>query len=751
MKTRTKAAITIVLITSVFCTIASAELRHIGTKDFADNIIIPQSRAIAFAPDNRPAIEITQVDMLIDIIESASTTTVELTLKNNTHSRQEAELIFPVPDKAVARGFAYDGPGGEITAKILPKAEAEEIYRRLVAKIKDPALVEFAGYNMIRSNVFPIEPHKATKVRLTYEHLLTTEDNRIDYILPRSESLSYNVPWNVTANIKAKSPISTVYSSSHQIEIKRKGKNEVTVKIADESNKEPGPFRLSYLLEKNGLTASMFAYPDDKTKGGYFLLLAGLPAETGKNEEDIIKRELTIVIDRSGSMRGEKIEQVKEAALQVISGLKNGEAFNIITYSDRVEWFSDEPVIKNEKNEKAAQAYIGAINANGGTNLHEALKTALKQKPSYKMLPIVLFLTDGLPTVGDTSEVSIRNLVIESNAYERRVFTFGVGVDLNAPLLDKIASESRAKSNYALPGEDVEAKIGKVFRQLSGPVLADVELGILDSDGDKAVGRVQDLMPNEMPDLFEGDQLVLLGRYIGDKPITFRLTGNYLGKERTFQFKFDFDTATEKNGFVPRLWASRRIAELIEQVRQLGADSGTGGDDPKVKELVDEIVRLSTEFGILTEYTAFLAKEGTDLAEPEVVRERTQVFLKKRAMDVRHGLGAVSQSENLMSQKGQTKLNYRNEYFDKEMRRVSVSNIQQINDRAYYLRGNRWIDSRLVKQADKIKPDKVIEYGSPEFMELLKKLTVSNRQGSVALGGEVLLLVDSQTILVKNN
>jgi len=726
-------------------------MEHISVRPLASNIIVPQSRSIAFAPQRRGAIEITAVKVLIDILESTATTTIEIRLQNTSNRRQEAELIVPVPDGAVIRGFAYDGPGGMITAKVLEKEEARRIYQQLVSKIRDPALVEFIGYNLIQSSVFPVEAHGKQKIRLTYEHLLEVDGNRIDYVLPRTEALEYAVPWKIKANIKAKRPISTVYSASHKLDIERENDKEMTVKIALDAEKEPGAFRLSYLVQEDGVTASMFAYPEKEVGGGYFLLLAGLPAEGLKHvDTPAIKREVTLVIDRSGSMRNEKIDQVKEAALQIIAGLNNGEAFNIIIYNNSVQWFSPKPVVKDRETARAAAAYIEGITASGGTNIHDALKAALDQDPAEGMLPIVLFLTDGLPTVGNTSEIAIRQLVMKSNPHKRRVFTFGVGVDVNAPLLEKIADESRAKAEFVLPKEDVEVKVGKVFKRLTGPVLADAKLEVLKKNGEPALGRTRDIMPQTLPDLFEGDQLVLLGQYVGEEPVTFRISGNYMGKKRKFKFTFKFDKASKRNGFVSRLWASRKIAELIDVVRQMGADTTVSKNDPKVKELVDEIVRLSTEFGILTEYTAFLAKEGTDLGDRRRVLEEASVSLETRAMRSRSGYGAVNQSFNMARQKSGATLNPRNEFYDERMNRVSITSVQQINDRAYYRRSGRWIDSDLVQKESEIKPTRIIEFGTDEFIELAEKLAKANRQGSIALRGDILLLVDREVLLVRN-
>ena len=746
----------------MFSSTSFAQISHVEVRPLASNIIVPQSRDRAFCIERREGpVQITEVIGLVDIVDQVAVTTVEIRLKNPSRRRQEAELIMPVPDGAVIRGFTFQGAGKEPSAQVLPKEEAKKIYNRLVAKIKDPALLEFAGYNLVRSSVFPVEANGTQKVRLTYEHILPIDGNRIDYILPRSEMLDYKVPWKVSVKIKSARPIATVYSPSHKIittkldlrsahNVSFPGAITMTVKIAEEDQKNPGSFRFSILMQENDVTATMLCYPDPKVGGGYFLLLGGLPPELAKKNQDAIQREITLVIDRSGSMNGEKIEQAREAALQIIAGLNDGEKFNIVIYNNTVEMFSAKPVVKNDKNEKAARQYVKGIRATGGTNIHDALLETLRQKPTEDTLPIVLFLTDGLPTVGNTSEVAIRNVAMKSNPHKRRIFTFGVGVDVNAPLLEKIADETRAKATFVLPKEDVEVKVSQVFRRLSGPILAEPVLEIRTAKGKPAVGRTRDIIPAILPDLYDGDQFVLLGQYVGEDPVTFLLRGNFLGKKKTFKFKFKFNKATTKNSFVPRLWASRKIAELIDAIRQMGADNKVAKNDPRVKELVDEIVRLSTEFGILTEYTAFLAKEGTDLSNEVAVREEAQTYMYERAVRSRSGWGGVNQSFNLSSQKGQSKLNRDNYYYDAKMNRVSIATVQQVNDLAFYRRGNRWVDSRLVNQKSQAEPQRVVQFGSDEFKQLASRLAKENRQGSVALRGEVMLEVDGEAILIRD-
>ena len=731
------------------CSLGVGQMRHVGVRPPASHVLVPQLRGWALAPEGRAAIALTEVEVRIDIVETAATTTVEMRVENRTDRRQEAELVVPVPEGAVVRGFAYDGPGGEVTAEVLPREEARRIYEGLVARIRDPALVEFIGYNLIRSSVFPVEAHGRQKIRLTYEHLLEGDGDRVDYVLPRTEALGYEVPWKVTATIKAKRPIATVYSPSHKLEIERVSDRQLSVQSATNAMAEPGPFRFSYLLQGKVVTASLLAYPDPAVGGGYFLLLAGLPCPNATEKKVTIPREVILVVDRSGSMRNEKLAQVREAALQVIAGLQKGESFNLIIYNDSIQSFSSSPVVKTPETEAAARRYLEGMTATGGTNIHDALQTALSQESTAGALPLVLFLTDGLATVGPTSELAIRELVLKANPHQRRVFTFGVGFDVNAPLLEKLASASRGRAEFVLPQEDVEARVGRVFRQLSGPILADLELRLVGRDGGPALGRARDLLPDKLPDLFEGDRLVLLGQYVGTESLTFELRGNYLGAERTFRSTFDFEKASTKNGFVPRLWASRKTAALIDTVRQMGADPSARVQDPKVQELVDEIVRLSKEFGILTEYTAFLAREGTDLADIHEVRRRAGENLSNRAMATRSGMAAVNQSLNAVRQKAQSELNYRNSFYDQQLNEVTIDTVQQVNDKTYYRRGHQWVDSRLVDRAGQATPTRIIAFGSREYFELAHRLARENQQGSIALAGEVLLKVDGDVVLIQ--
>jgi len=714
------------------------------------NVVVPQWHA---STTPAASVQTTGVEVGVVIVDQVATTTMDISLRNSSGQRQEAELIVPVPDGAVVRGFSFHGSGAASSAVTMTKAEAQRVYGALVAKARDPALLEFAGYNLIRSTVFPVEPGGAHKVRLTYEQVLAVDGCRVDYVLPRSEMLSYDTPWSISAKVMASQGVSTVYSPSHPLTTARSSRNVVTATVAAEGRNEPGSFLLSYLRDQGDVTASLMAYPDETTGGGYFMLLMGLPPNPPPGEATM-NRHITLVMDRSGSMSGVKLQQANEAVRQIVAGLGAGDSFNLIVYNHEVDAFIPRSVDR-AVTLASVTSFLRAVPASGNTDIHAALRTALLQPPAPGSVPIVLLLTDGLPTAGITAERDIRRLATAQNPHGYRVFTFGVGFDVNAPLLEGIAEDSRGKSTFILPSESIETKVADVFKTLATPVLTDPVLVIEDASGWPTPYRLLDVLPAKLPDLYADDQLVLFGRFGGDGPIRFELRCRYLGHERAFTFAFDDIKPNRRNSFVPRLWASREIAELTKSIRDRGIDPSTVqaniGRDPALRALVDEIVRLSTQFGILTEYTAFLAREGSDLTKKdEVMAQATRNFVEG-AVQTRGGAHGVSQAINRQQQQRQKSMNRRNVYQDEQMNRVSTTTVQQIADLAFYRRGSRWLDSRIIDDVSRQTPVRVIEPGSDAYRRHAERLQRNGQQAMLALDGEVLLLIDGETVLIKRS
>lgn len=733
---------------------------------FAANIIVPQSRVIV-APDAANPVRLQRVETTVDIRDQVATTTIRLILHNPSGRAQEAELVMPVPDGAAIRSFHLEALGDDGGARLLPRDEARRIYEAIVRRMVDPAILEFAGTGMIRSNVFPVPAGEESVLRLVYEQILPADGDRFDYVLPRSMQAT-DAEWSIKVNVESQREIASVYSPTHDLVVSDAGAvipagggRATSRKSFEVQNAAAGgAFQLAVLQQPgDGLGATFITYPDPRvtdgtTTGGYFLMLAGVPQPD--DDTPRIPRELTLVIDRSGSMRDGKLDQAREAAMQIISGLASNESFSIIVYSDQVETFSEGAVAASRENVRRAMAYLESIRPSGGTNIHDALVEAVREPVVEGTLPIVLFLTDGLPTIGQTGERAIRTAVQGGNRHERRIFTFGVGYDVNTPLLRAIATDSRATSTFVQPGQDVEATVGQVYRRLRGPVFAGPEIGLAERVAGTA--RINELLPATLPDIFEGEQLIVLGTYIGESPMDIRISGNFLGEQRTFTASLDPAKASTRNAFVPRLWATRRIGVLLEAIRQ---NPGSEGN----QELVTEIVALSTEYGILTEYTAFLAAERDDIITaggqpmPAAPLEawsdaRRQLRVVEESLrvrnDARAGRDAMNQEMNAATRaEAATITAGANVYLAADMGRREIMTVLQVNERAYFQQGNRWVDSAMLAQAGE-EPEVTVEFGTDAYSKLLDELIVDNRQAVLANRGEVYLLHRGQRVLVIN-
>ena len=714
--------------------------------------ILPHVRHLP-RPSVPSPVTVSHIDAVASISGQKAKTTLTIEFQNPDRSRiQEGEILLPVPHGAVLSSFRLEGAnGGNLKAKILPREEARRIYDRIVSQMKDPAILEFAGMGAVKSEVFPVPAGGSAKVRIVYEELLTADGERVEYVLPRSESLDYRVRWNLRVNWAMKEGIATAYSPTHKIKTSKQG-NRIMVEAKGPVN--PGAFRLSVLRDgkhKNPV-ASFLSHPDEKGDGGWFLMLMSPP----KNLENQPKlsRGVTLVLDRSGSMAGEKLDQARAAALQVVEGLDEVDYFNLITYNESVAQFSPEPLPANRENVLKARNFINAIRVSGGTNIHGALTAAVKQRTRKGSVSLVLFLTDGLPTIGEASEKRIRESISALNAGKRRIFTFGVGVDVNTALLSRLADDSRATATYVLPKESVEVKVGKVFARLAGPLLGNPVLTPVDGKGNLLPGRIDDMIPHRLPDFFTGDQIVVTGRYHGTKRLVFRLQGSTGNKDRSF--RFHFQPNKKRNPFVPRLWATRKIAILTDAIRDFGANGTLGqltGDqvdrnDPRVKELVDEIVRLSTEHGILTEYTAFLARDGAVFGSVERQNETAGQNFEARAIRDRSGAKGANQDRNLWAAKEASYANPHNSFLNSKLKQEEAGgNVQQASDKAYYKRGDQWVDVAVAANSDQAVEE--VEVGSEAFKGLVDRLVATERQSCLALGKNLEIVMDGRRYRIR--
>lgn len=706
-------------------------------------LVVPNWHRVIPPPGwQAPVVILERMDAAVVVRDRLATTTLTFSLRNPGHRPGESVVLAPVPPSAILRSFAIEGPGGaELKAELLPREEARRIYDEIVRRMIDPGLLEFAGTGLVRSSVFPVPPNGSTRAKLVYEEILTGDHGRIDYALPLTESLGRAVPLGFSLEWSMAGGTPTLHCPSHPATSAVASSGAATLRF--DAVPQPGAVRVSATPSAKDHTAmSLVCYPPEGGEDGYFLLQLAPPDGASAPP---MPREVTVVIDRSGSMTGGKLDQAKAAALQIIEGLGENERFNLIAYNEAVYPLFPEPKLRDADAINATRSFLQALRPSGGTNIHDSLLLALGAPAAQGHLPVTLFLTDGLPTVAETGEKRIREAAAKANTGNRRVFTFGVGLDVNTPLLARLADDSRASSTFVLPGEDVEMKVLSVYKSLAGPLVAAPALRFLDAAGNEAHGRAIDLVPARLPDLFAGESRLISGRWRGNEPLTLVVRGQGSQGPIESRLVLEPSAASNSHSHVPRLWATRRIAVLTEALRDLGQDGAkVAPDDPRAKELIDEIVKLSTRHGVLSEFTAFLARDGQSFAPMPANAAATWSNVQARAMPLRSGAASMNQEFNSAKSKGAAVVDKSNTYFDAELKETSAAAVRQVADRAFFLNNGRWTDS-------KVRPERQprrVAIGSPEFDALVDRLVATNRQSLLSLPGEILIEDQGETWLV---
>ena len=542
----------------------------------------------------------------------------------NTGSRQlEVSFVFPLPYDGAVDSLTLLVDGKEYPAKLLPADEARQLYEDIVRKNKDPALLEWMGTGLFKTSVFPVPAGAKRTVTLTYSQLLRMQDGLTDFLFPLSTAKYTShavdkVRFRVT--LETAKDLKNIYSPTHEVKIKRSGDRRATITYEAKNEVPTSDFRLFYDLGRGKVSTKVLSYRPDLDEDGYFLLLA--TPKIKSEEEKLPAKTVVFVVDRSGSMSGKKIEQARGALEFVLGNLRKDDLFNIIAYDSAVESFRPELQRYNDETRKEALGFVEGIYAGGSTNISEALQTALGQLKDSKRPSYVVFLTDGLPTAGETDEAKIVDVAKDANQVRARVFTFGVGYDVNSRLLDKLVRENFGQSEYVRPEEDIEDRVSRLYRRIESPVLTNVEL---EFSFDKKEGHgkpINRLYPKGAFDLFAGEQLVMVGRYRTPGAAKVVVSGSIGDKEQSYDFpaKLVKKSKDESFAFIEKLWAVRRVGEILDELDLEG----------KNEELIQELVKLSTRHGILTPYTSFLADENTRVTD-----------LATNASTATHRLGAL--------------------------------------------------------------------------------------------------------------
>ncbi len=533
------------------------------------------------------------------IVDGVAVTRIEQVFFNPHPRVIEGTYVFPLDDDVAIGQFSMEVNGQEIEGKVLSVEEARQVYESIVTRMRDPALLEYLGTRMFRARIFPIDPHSEVRVRLSYTQMLRIEDGLVRYRYPLGTDRSLAVPIEtvgVFVSIEGKTPIKSVFSPSHKVAISRPSDRRAGASYEGRNIVADRDFELYYTLSEKEFGLTVLTHRPSG-EDGFFLVRIAPPVERHTN--DVVPKDLTFVIDTSGSMSGEKIKQAKRSLKFCLDQLRAEDRFNVIPFSHEARPFRRTVVAATKETVQAAHEFVDGLTAIGGTNINDALLRALDgvihletDRPHQ-----IVFLTDGQPTIGVTDPQEILENMSGRRDGRIRLYVFGVGYDVNTRLLDLLAEQNGGTRDYVEPGEDLELKLSSFYRKVSEPVLASLSLVMKNLN-------VHDLYPPKLGDLFAGSELVVVGRYQGEGGKAVELTGTRRGKLERFVDEATFPGESREHAFLPRLWATRKVAYLLDEMRLHGEN----------KELRETIVQLATKYGIVTPYTAYLVTEPGSVA-----------------------------------------------------------------------------------------------------------------------------------------
>lgn len=652
----------------------------------ADGIIIPEP---PWPPGPAPepiwlTIRYHRVTVTID--DQVATTRVDQVFVNEHDWEAEGTYIFPLPPGATVSRFVMWVDGEPVEAQVLPADKARAIYEEIVRKRRDPALLEYVGRDVVQARIFPIPPGGERRIQLEYTQVLPLENGMVRYVYPlNTERFSARPIQEVSIRMDIRSPVplKAVYSPTHQdqVYIERDGDYRATVGYEETDVRPDRDFQLVYTFGREEVGMSLLSYrrpPDD----GFFLLLVAPPLVA----ERVQPKDVLLVLDVSGSMKGEKLQQAKGALEYVLDHLNPQDRFNVIAFSTGVRSYARGMQPLSEA--PGAREWVRSLRATGGTDIHSALLEALAQADRERPT-VLIFLTDGQPTEGVVEVDRILGAVERAAPSNVRLFPFGVGDDVNTVLLDTLAQKHRGSPAYVRPGERIDEAVAAFYARVQAPVLTDISLDFGDI-------TVEDIYPRPLPDLFAGTQLILVGRYRRGGPVRVRIVGETEGERREFVYE---GTLRAEGGdeFIPRLWAARKIGYLLTQIRLYG----------ERQEWVDAVIDLSVRYGIITPYTSFLIQEDVFT---EAGREEAAEQLKALPVAPAFGEAAVDLAQE------QGRLREMGGIGGAPMPQEAAQVVRHVGSKTFFLREGVWTDTEF--NPERMTPVRV-QFGSDAYFDLL--------------------------------
>ncbi len=554
--------------------------------------------AVAFAAAAAPLSAqgwIVRTAVQVAVTGRVARVTVEEWFRNTGPRLDEAAYLYPLPGEAVFTDYSLWQGDQELRGEMMDASQARSIYETIVRQRRDPALIELAGHGLVRARVFPIAPGETRKITLRYTQIL---DRVGDAWRFRYAGGPVTAPRSFRLATDSGTAFGDPYSPTHQVRTTRHDRS-LEVTLADSATTGDVELYLPLAARTVGLSLVTHRPPGED---GYFMLLLAPGAAA---DAAALHRDVVAVLDVSGSMSGEKIGQAQAALIQVLGTLRAGDRFRLVAFSNGVRRYRTEWTPLTAESRRDAETWVRGLEAEGGTNIAGALDEAFSQPPADGALGVVVFLTDGLPTVGEQSPEKIADAA-DQHRGAFRVFAFGLGFDVNTYLLDRLTERARGATEYVRPGGNIEAAVGDLAAKLASPVMTDLTLS---ADG----AELYDVQPDRLPDLFANDEVVVFGRYRGagngERVVT--VSGRRGGRTERFSAGADFSAETPQARYIEQLWAARRAGALAQEIRLHGPNT----------EVLESLKRLALRYGILTEYTSYLVQEPNVAMNGVILRE----------------------------------------------------------------------------------------------------------------------------------
>ena len=505
-----------------------------------------------------------------------ATTTLLQVYENTSGGVIEGQYRLRPGTGAHVEGFAYWNGEKKIVGEVFERQTARQVYESVTTRRRDPGLLEEDGEGRFAFKVFPIQPGEKKRVEVRWTKWLERRGATVHYRAPLTRA-------DASIVVELVGPVRDLRSSTHRLRAE-----EIEGGVRVRADGGAGELALDYDIGEPDWTPSAYVQPGSGGKDeGWFVLSLAAPKVAASA---IAPKDVTIVIDRSGSMTGEPLEQAKAAATNMIRLLDRSDRVNVIAFSDEVDPLFKRPQSLDGDARGAAIEFVEKLTEGGGTDIALALSTAIRSQERRSERPrVVVFLTDGQSDVAQAMKAA------QTDTGDVRLFTLGLGKEVNRPLLSRLAALKRGRFTYIEKTSSIVPEMGRLAASISKPLLVGVSIEV---EGMEATR----LYPRSIPDLFANDELLVTGRMRGTGRAKFTIRGRLAGKAVVFTRSVDLAKAAARP-WVGSMWAQGRVDHLLEEL-SLGATAA---------ELVEEVTTLALAYNFVTPYTAFLAIPESEL------------------------------------------------------------------------------------------------------------------------------------------